>query len=76
LPVQAGDKHGPAVFLATWLVRRNQRRLIPPRRRVAQGFREATLAELIRATEKLDRIIHVEWSQQKLHRPKMLIAQR
>jgi hypothetical protein len=76
LPVQTGDKHGPAVLFAAWLVAGDHGRLVPSWSRVAQGFAEATLAELIGAAEKLHRIVDVEWGKQELHRPIMLVAQR
>ena len=76
LPVETGDEHGAAVLFAAWLVTRDQRRLIPSWSGVAEGLAEATLAELIRATEKLDRIVDVEGGKQEFHRPIMFVAQR
>jgi hypothetical protein len=76
LPVEAGDKHGPAMPFAAWLVRGDTGRLVPSGGGVAQGFGEATLAELFGASEKLKRIVDVERGEQEFHRPIVLIAQR
>jgi hypothetical protein len=54
LPVETGDKHWAAMFFATWLIARDQRRLILSRRGVAQRFAEAAVTELLGAAEKLD----------------------
>jgi hypothetical protein len=76
LPVQTGDKHGPAMLFAPWLVIGDDGWLISDRGHVAQGFAEAALAELVGAAKKLDRIVHAERSQQELHGSIMLVAQR
>jgi hypothetical protein len=76
LPIETGDEHGPAVFFATRLVSGNQRHGVSLRGHVTEGFAEATLTELIGAAEEFYRIVNVEWSQQKLHGPIMLVAQR
>jgi hypothetical protein len=75
LPVEARDKHRPAVLVATRLVIRNCGRLIPDWSDVTQRLTEAAVTELFRAPKKLHRIIHAERSQQKLHGPVMLVAQ-
>jgi hypothetical protein len=75
LPVKAGDKHRPPVLVASWLVIRDNGRLISSRGHIAQGFAEAALTELVGAAEKLNRIVDAERSQQKLHGSIMLVAQ-
>jgi hypothetical protein len=64
------------MFFTNRLVRRNDGSLVPPGRHVAERFIEATLTELIGAAKKLNRIVHVERSQQELHGSIMLVAQR
>jgi len=64
------------VLVATRLIGGNQRRGVSLRGYVTQRFVEATLTELIGAAEEFYRIIEIEWSQQKLHGPIMLVAQR
>jgi hypothetical protein len=64
------------MLFATRLIAGDERRSISLRGHVAERFAEATLTELIGATKEFDRIVDVEWSQQKLHGPKMLVAQR
>ena len=76
LPVEAGDEHGAAMFVATRLVVRDKRSLITLGRGVSQRFAEATLAELFGATEELDRIIHIERCKQEFHGAVVLVAQR
>jgi hypothetical protein len=76
LTVQTGDEHGTSMLFANWLAWRNNRRLVPLWSHVAQGFAEATLTEFIGAAKKFNRIVDAEWSQQELHRPIMLVAQR
>jgi hypothetical protein len=76
LPVETRDKHGTAVLVATRLVIRDNGWLIPDWSHVTQRFAEATSTKLIRAAEKLNRIIDAEWSQQELHGSIVLIAQR
>jgi hypothetical protein len=76
LPVQAGDKHGPAVLFAAWLVAGNDRLQVSSRGCVAQGFAEATLAELIGTAEEFDRIVDVERGKQEFHCSIVLVAQR
>jgi hypothetical protein len=74
LPVQTGDEHGPAVLFATRLIGGNNRRLVSSRRYIPKGFAETTGTELVGAAEEFDRIVDVEWGQQKLHGSIMLIA--
>jgi hypothetical protein len=75
LPIETRYEHRPAVLFTNWLARGNDGGLVPSRGHVPQGFAETALTELIGTAEELDRIIDVEGSEQKLHRPKMLIAQ-
>jgi hypothetical protein len=74
LTIEAGDEHGSAMFFATRLVTGDEGRIVPPWGGVAQGFVEASLTEFFRAAEKFDRIVHVEWGQQELHGPIVLVA--
>jgi len=76
LPVEAGDKHGPAMLFAARLVAGDKGRLISSRSGIAHGFAEAALAELVGAAEKFDRIVDVERGKQEFHRPIVLVAQR
>ena len=76
LPVEAGYEHGPAVPSAAWLITGDIGRFIPFWSGVAQGFGEATMAELFGASKKLKRIVDVERGEQEFHRPIVLIAQR
>jgi hypothetical protein len=63
------------MLIATGLVTRNNRRLVPDGGYIAQGFTEATLAEFVGAAEEVDRIVDAERGKQELHRPIMLVAQ-
>ncbi len=63
------------MLVAARLFARNNGRLIPDRRHVAERFAEAALAKLVSAAKKLYRIINAEWSQHKLHGSIVLVAQ-
>ena len=64
------------MLFATGLISGNDGRCVSLRGCITQRLTETALTELIGAAEELDRIIDVEWSQQKLHGPIMLVAQR
>ena len=76
LPVESRNEHGTVVLIATWLVRREQRRLIPSRRYISQPFTEAAVAEFVGTAEELNGIIGTERSNARLHGPIVFIAKR
>ena len=64
------------MLVATRLIIRDRRRLIPNGSDIAERFTEATVTKLVCAAKKLNRIVDAERSQQKLHSSIMLVAQR
>jgi hypothetical protein len=62
------------MLFTAWLIIRNYRRIVPDRSHIPERFVETTLAELLGAAKKLDRIVNAKRSQQEFHGPIVFVA--
>ncbi len=76
LAVNAGNEHRSAVFVATRLVGRNQRRRILDRSHISQRFAETAVAKFVGAAEIFDGVVKVVGRDRELHGAIVLVAQR
>ena len=75
LPIQTADEHRTSMLFAYRLIRPDDRRIVFFRQNVTQSFAKTAPAELLRTTEKFNRIVRAKRRDEKLHGAKVPVAE-